>query len=92
MIADDEIASSTQYRDDRANLLSGGCPNEVSQFVSEILHQIRRRPDRVFMLDVCESNGKLYLVELNSFNRMAMHVAEENGRDILVRFLGMTCA
>ena len=28
----------------------------------------KRRPDPLFMMDVCESDGRLWLVELNGFS------------------------
>ncbi len=33
-----------------------------------MLAGVRWRPDPAFMLDVCESAGRLWLVELNSFS------------------------
>jgi hypothetical protein len=33
-----------------------------------MLAEVRWRPDPLFMLDVCESGGRLWLVELNSFS------------------------
>ena len=36
--------------------------------VSAMLAEVRWRPDPIFMLDICESGGRLWLVELNSFS------------------------
>ena len=33
-----------------------------------MLAEVRWRPDPIFMLDICESAGRLWLVELNSFS------------------------
>lgn len=68
VVALDEIVASTQYRNGGAISLSRGCPSEVLQFASEMLRDVRWRPDKLFMMDVCESNGNLYLLELNSFS------------------------
>lgn len=76
VIANDEIVASTQYRDCGAISLSTGCPDEVSQFVSDMLHHVRWRPDSVFMMDVCESGGKLHLLEINSFSCSGLYACE----------------
>jgi hypothetical protein len=33
-----------------------------------MLADVRWRPDPIFMLDICESGNRLWLVELNSFS------------------------
>ena len=48
--------------------IAPGCPLEVPDFAESMLAEVRWRPDPVFMLDVCESAGRLCLVELNSFS------------------------
>ena len=68
VIAKDEIVASSQYRDNGAVSISRGCGDDVLHFVSDMLSHVRWRPDNVFMMDVCESEGKLYLLELNSFS------------------------
>lgn len=68
VVAKDEIVTSSQYRDNGAISVSRGCPDNVSQFASDMLQQVHWRPDNVFMIDVCESNGEPKLLELNSFS------------------------
>lgn len=68
VIAGNDIVASTQYRNTGAISVSQGCPQVVLQFASEMLHDVRWRPDPVFTMDICESNDKLYLLELNSFS------------------------
>ena len=48
--------------------LAPDCPGEVRGFAEAMLGEVRWRPDPIFMLDVCESEGRLWLVELNSFS------------------------
>jgi hypothetical protein len=33
-----------------------------------MLAEVRWRPDLIFMMDICESDGGLWLVELNGFS------------------------
>jgi hypothetical protein len=40
----------------------------VRDFVAEMLHAVSWRPDPIFMIDVCESDERLWLVELNGFS------------------------
>jgi hypothetical protein len=44
------------------------CPGEVRGFTEAMLAEVRWRPDPIFMVDICESEGRLWLVELNSFS------------------------
>lgn len=45
-----------------------GCPAEVQAFAENMLAEVRWRPDPIFMLDVCEAEERLWLVELNGFS------------------------
>jgi hypothetical protein len=36
--------------------------------VESVLAEVRWRPDPIFMMDVCESDDRLCLVELNGFS------------------------
>lgn len=68
VIAGDEVITTSQYREQGAISITPGCPAEVLQFVREMLQNVRWRPEPLFMLDVCESNEQLWLLELNSFS------------------------
>ncbi len=41
---------------------------ELDAFVERMLREVRWRPDPIFMVDVCESAGRPWLVELNGFS------------------------
>ena len=60
------VAASQYYVEGKKNVLPG-CPAEVQAFADEILREIDWRPDPVFSMDICESDGRLFLLELNSF-------------------------
>lgn len=68
VISADSIVASSQYRDNGAIRISEGCPAEVRDFADCLLRTVAWRPDPMFMLDVCESDGSLWLLELNSFS------------------------
>jgi hypothetical protein len=68
VVARDEVIAASQYRDHGAICVLRDCPSEVSQFAADILRQVHWRPDSLFMMDVCESDDRLHVLELNSFS------------------------
>lgn len=68
VVAGNEIVAACQYRDAGALCVATGCPAEVQTFAADVLKKVAWRPDELFMFDVCEVNGRLYLLELNSFS------------------------
>jgi hypothetical protein len=68
VIAGDEFVAASQYRDNGAIVLMEGCPAQVSEYVEDVLRRVAWRPDSLFVMDVCESDDRLYIVELNSFS------------------------
>lgn len=67
-IAGNEIVAASRYRDHGAISIARGCPSEVLAYTSDMMRQVRWRPDDVFMMDICESDGQLHLLELNGFS------------------------
>jgi len=68
VVAGDRVISGSQYAVQGQRVLAAGCPEEVTGFAESMLSDVRWRPDPIFMLDVCESEERLWLVELNSFS------------------------
>lgn len=68
VVAGDEIVAASQYAVEGAKAVQAGCPSEVTAFVKTMLDEVKWRPDPIFMMDVCEANGKMWLVELNGFS------------------------
>jgi hypothetical protein len=64
----DRIVSGSQYAVGGERAIAADFPSEVRAFAETMLSEVRWRPDPAFMLDVCESAGRLWLVELNSFS------------------------
>jgi len=68
VVVGDRVIAGSQYAGGGKRAIAAGCPAEVQAFTAAMLAEVRWRPDPVFMLDVCESAGQLWLVELNSFS------------------------
>jgi hypothetical protein len=68
IVSGDRVIGASQYAVAGKRAITPGCPDDVRDFVSAMLAEVRWRPDPIFMLDICESAGRLWLVELNSFS------------------------
>lgn len=68
VVCEDRVIAGSQYARNRIKAISPGVPEEVESFVRDMLNEVQWRPDPIFMVDICESNGKLWLVEFNSFS------------------------
>jgi hypothetical protein len=67
VVVGDQVVSGSQYAVGGQRAIAAGCPAEVREFAESMLAEVRWRPDPAFMVDVCESAGRLWLVELSSF-------------------------
>jgi hypothetical protein len=68
VVIGDRVIAGSQYALGGKRNIEAGCPAEVQSFAAAMLAEVRWRPDPVFMLDVCESGARLWLVELNGFS------------------------
>lgn len=68
VVVGDRVIAGSQYAEAGNKALQPGCPAEVLQFVEAMLAAVRWRPDPVFMVDVGEADGQLWLIELNGFS------------------------
>jgi hypothetical protein len=73
VIAEDKVIAGSQYFAEGELELAPHCPDEVLGFASRMLRETHWRPDPIFMLDVCESEGKLHLLEINGFSCSALY-------------------
>jgi hypothetical protein len=69
VIADGVPVAASQYRNREEVKIVGGCPKEVMNFAADMLRKVSWRPDRVFIMDVCESDRSLY----PTFRRSGFH-------------------
>jgi hypothetical protein len=67
-VAQSEVITGSQYRLNGQTSVAPGIPSEVNKFATQVLMEIRWRPDPLFVMDVCESDNGLRIVELNSFS------------------------
>ena len=64
----DRVVSGSRYAAGGERCVRAELPGEVAAFAEAMLADVRWRPGPIFMLDVCESDGSLWLVELNNFS------------------------
>ncbi len=68
VVVEDRVIAASQYAEGGTRAIQPGSPDDVREFATTMLAEVRWRPDPIFMLDVCESEGRFWLVELNSFS------------------------
>jgi hypothetical protein len=68
VVAEDKVIAASQYAVEGSKRVEPGCPAEVRVFAAAMLAEVRWRPDPVFMLDIAESDGRLWLVESSGFS------------------------
>ena len=76
IVIGDQIISGSQYAENCLRCIKSELPDNVTAFASEMLQKISWRPDPIFMLDICESEGGLHLVELNSFSASWLYACD----------------
>jgi hypothetical protein len=68
VVAEGRVVAASRYAEQGGKSIAPDCPNEVRVFTETMLAEVRWTPDPIFMLDVCEADGRLWLVELNGFS------------------------
>jgi hypothetical protein len=68
VVVGDCVVAGSQYAVEGQKAVTPSCPADVTSFAEGILAEVRWRPDPIFMLDVAEADGRLWLVELNGFS------------------------
>ena len=76
VVAENTIVAASQYMAQGQIAIAPDCPNAVREFVQNMLNEVNWRPDPIFMMDVCESEGKLTLLELNSFSCSGLYACD----------------
>ena len=61
-----EVCSSSQYRKDGVLNIKAGAPSEVIDYAEKMA--LKFRAHDIFVLDVCENDGKLYVLEIGCMN------------------------
>ncbi len=68
VVAGNNVIAASQYAVEGSKCVEQDCPDEARAFAEMMLAEVRWRPDPIFMLDVAESGGRPWLVELNGFS------------------------
>jgi len=68
VIVGDTVLAASQYFVAGQPSLAQGCPNEVRSFAERMLARVRWRPDPIFVMDICEADDTLHLLELNGYS------------------------
>ena len=76
VVAEDRVIAGSQYAVNGRRAITPDLPAEVRSFAESMLSEVRWRPDPIFMLDLCESAGRLWLVELNSFSASWLYACD----------------
>ncbi len=76
VVSGEEVLAASRYRTVEAIDVVTGCPPEVADFIGEVLATVRWRPDPIFVADVCESDGRYYLLELNGFSCAGLYACD----------------
>lgn len=76
VVVGEQVVGGSQYAQAGERAITPDCPSEVRAFAESILADVSWRPDPAFMLDVCESQGRLWLVELNSFSASWLYACD----------------
>jgi hypothetical protein len=73
VVAEGSVIAASQYLAHGAIDVAPGCPDAVRTFAGDVLAAVKWRPDEMFMMDLCESEVSLFLLELNSFSCSALY-------------------
>jgi hypothetical protein len=76
VVADGRVIGGSRYAMGGKRAVAAEFPREVLAFAEAMLVDVQWRPDPVFMLDIAESEGRLWLVELNSFSGSWLYACE----------------
>ena len=70
VVCDNRIVTGCQYMKE-GKYVSESSPeelNKVQDWLTQVLNKVKWLPDLIYTIDVCESEGTLYILELNSFS------------------------
>jgi hypothetical protein len=74
VVAKKKVITGSQYRlgkDVEPELVETTC--EAALYAQSIVDAVEWEPDPIYTLDVCESNGELFLLELNGFSTSGLY-------------------
>ena len=69
-----KVIAASQYRNNFRLDKRQGCPDEVVEYAEQ--RCLQYTPHDIFVMDVCESGGDLYVVECNCMNAAGFYLAD----------------
>src|SRR5262249_40857848 len=76
IVANGKVITGSQYRDADEHQETPGYPEEVLAFATTVLNSVSWRPAPMFIMDICDSEDGLRLLELNSFGCSGHYLAD----------------
>jgi hypothetical protein len=76
IVAEGRVIAGSQYRNATDWEDRPGCPDEVLSFATNALERVAWRPAPMFVMDVCDSEDGLRILELNSFGCSGHYLAD----------------
>jgi hypothetical protein len=76
IVANGKVIAGSQYRSADSREEAPGCPDEVLTFAATMLDRVAWRPAPMFIMDICDSEDGLRLLELNSFGCSGHYLAD----------------
>jgi len=67
IVAQSEVIAASEYGNGTTGEERSGCPEAVLEFASVVLKSVTWRPAPLFVMDICECEAGLRVLELNSF-------------------------
>jgi hypothetical protein len=76
LVVADRVIASSQYLEQGELAVSPGCPQAVHAFAERALAEVAWRPDELFILDVCEAEGGLHVLEVGGFSCCGLYACD----------------
>jgi hypothetical protein len=76
VVVNGKVIAGSQYRNAHEVEESPGCPEEALRFAATVLERVNWRPAPAFVMDVCESEDGLRVLELGSFGCSGHYAAD----------------
>jgi hypothetical protein len=76
IVANDKVIAGSQYLNAGVREEVPWCPDEVLRFAAAVLDGVAWRPAPMFIMDICDSEDGLRLLELNSFGCSGHYLAD----------------
>jgi hypothetical protein len=77
IVANKKIIAGSQYKLNRELEVAPGYSPEAFEFASKMISEVQWEPDPLFVLDICQSDGKMSLLEMNAFSASGHYDCQE---------------